>query len=169
MRISNYLKWKMLERKPQISIHTECIYVDSIWSNIKELIRSSEKSIKWMVLTPVNYDFTKITFSNNLSYDDYSSIIISRYKQLDGMNQKLGLHVHLFYNNITNPTPDYGLEKAKIQEALSWLKNVLEVDIYDIALGWYLNNKIITDYCKNELKLTVEKFMGINMKHDYEL
>lgn len=84
-RIERYRKMK--------TIHCEAIHDDRMWGSIQEVIRNER--FLFFCVTPVNYKYVDVVFGIDLGHEDYSELLVRRYKFLEERGQRIELHVHL--------------------------------------------------------------------------
>jgi len=147
--------------KPLV-VHTEALAIDSVWEMAKKAALSG-KVRKWYVMTPVNYDYSRVCLNLKLSKKRYSDLLKKRYLWLINHKQKLELHVHL--NMIMNIS--YNEQEKLITESVQWMKKELNLNVKEFVPGWWMSNGDTLKILK-KLKLRLVKFVDYRYMHDYE-
>jgi len=144
-----------------LTVHTEAIFIDGVWEKIKEKALKKEVHT-WYVITPANYELSKVLFNIKKSKKEVSDIMEERYKWLLKHNQKLELHIHL--NKIMNIT--YKEQEKLFRESLEWMKKKLGIRPKEFVSGWWAYNRdTIKILRKQGLKLIKEN--QYKATHDY--
>lgn len=142
-------------------VHTEVVFYDPAWEKIKEICR--RRKMVWFVITPANYEYAKAFFNCELSKEEFSAIILKRYKEMKKMGQRIELHVHL---SMENNMP-YEKQKKMVKESLAWIRaNGFRVK--EFVPGWWTYNPDLLRVLK-ELKLKAVQKSDYYAIHDYEL
>ena len=165
--IYDHYRFRINKRRKKTTIHTEVIYSDKIWKEVKDYVNKGKKAI-WYVMTPVNIDFTRATFGYSGTDKQFERLLISRYKWLQEREQEIQLHVHL---HVALPLLDekesWKVQEDKIKKSLEWMKkNGFDVD--KIVFGWWSYDKISMKLAK-KYGLEVIHPYDYFYFHDYEL
>lgn len=145
-----------------LTVHTEAIVIDSVWEKVKQKALS-RKIKKWYLMTPANYEFSKIFLNLKISKQEFSKILKQRYLWLLNHGQKVELHVHL------NPIMNISMEEQEklISESILWLKKELEIKLTEFVPGWWKYNED-TIKILNKYNLKLVKPSDYKSTHDFD-
>lgn len=145
-----------------LTVHTEAIILDEIWEIAREKALSG-KIKTWYVMTPANYEFTKVFLNLKITKKEFEKKMKERYLWLLSHNQKLGLHIHL--NPIMNIS--YSEQEKLFRESLEWMKKELNLNVTEFVPGWWkYNEDTLKILRKNNLKLV--KPTDFKSIHDFD-
>jgi predicted deacetylase len=144
-----------------MTVHVECIYLDSAWEKIKEQCLQG-KILKWYVMTPANYELFRSNFFERRSKKELSKIMAERYKWMLDNGQELQLHAHLSIPLNMN----YKEQESLIKESFEWFETNLGYKPTEFVAGWWMHDentlKVLGKY---DMKLITQKdYMAM---HDY--
>lgn len=145
-----------------MTVHTESIYLDYVWSEIKKRIK--DKSIHtWYLMTPTNYEYFRGSLLEKRGKLEVSKIMKKRYLEMKKAGENLQFHVHLqIAMHMT-----YEEQDLFFKEGLNWLKKEIGISPTEVVFGWWL-------YDENSVKLAKKYGLKIityddyNSCHDYE-
>jgi len=158
-KVYNHLR---IKGKP-MTVHTEMIYDDEVWKIIQEKVKN--KNIHtWYVVTPVNSDIFYSHFRIPLSFKEYESRLIKRYKWLIQKKQNVQLHVHLSKDLRYFP---FWAQELLIKKAIDWFEQNLGQCVDEIVLGWWCYNEE-TERILETLGIRLIKRFEYNDCHDYD-
>jgi len=145
-----------------LTIHTEAIVLDNVWEKVK-LNANSGKIKKWYVMTPANYEFSRVFLNIKMSKPEFSKKLKERYLWLLNNNQRLELHVHL--SPIMNITAKE--QEKLILESVNWMKQELNIDVKEFVPGWWRYNADTLKILK-KCNLKLIKPADYKFGHDFD-
>lgn len=145
-----------------LTVHTEAIVLDNVWGKVQEKALSG-KVKKWYVMTPANYEFSKIFLNLKISKKEFSKRMKERYLWLLKNNQKLELHIHL--SPIMNIT--FFEQEKLFKESLDWVKQELSLDVIEFVPGWWKYNQDTLKLLK-KYNLKLIKPTDFKSTHDFD-
>jgi len=146
-----------------LSVHTEAIVLDNVWEEVKKLALSG-KVKRWYLVTPTEFNYTKLNLNLKISKKKYSKILKERYKWLLDHNQRLELHIHL--NKFMNISRE---EQEKLfKGSMDWAKKELGIRFKEFVPGWWVDNTDTMEILK-KYNLRKPKFTDYKYIHDYDL
>ncbi len=169
--IYDHYKFKLLKKTKPLTVHTEAIFNDKVWEKVQEFVKSGRKVV-WFVITPANYEYAigEIGLDpKKISKEQYSKILLERYKWLQENGQEIQLHVHTIrfpemYMSKEGLVADH---ESKIKEALEWLRNN-GFNVTKIVFGWWSYNGDSIDVAKKYGLETVRE-MDHWFTHDFDM
>lgn len=159
--LKNKFSW-MLSRFKPLTVHTEAIFIDSIWEEVKKRVKENKVHV-WHLMTPVNYELYRSSFNTRLSKNEISKIMKKRYLWMKENNQKLELHIHL---SLTMNQMSYQEQEKMFKEAISWMKKELSITPTEFVPGWWSYNQDTIKLC-NKYKLKLIREYDYDYTHDY--
>lgn len=166
--IFDHYKFKMLKHTRPITIHTEAIFNDKVWSQIKKFVLSGKKAVRY-VITPANYEYAVAECGFKGTKKQYEKIILERYKWLQKNGQDMQLHVHTIrfpemYLSRKELIADH---EAKIREAVKWMKKN-GFNVTKIVFGWWSYNRDSIAIAK-KFGLETVKELDYWYAHDFDM
>jgi len=162
MEIINKLYRNLVVIGKPLTVHTEAVALDSAWKEVRKHALSG-KVYKWYVMTPANYEYSKLFLNLKMSKKEYSKLLKERYLWLLANKQRLALHVHL--SPIMNI--DHKEQEKLIKEAVRWMKKELRLNVKEMVPGWWMSNDN-TKKILNKLGIRIVKFSEYRSVHDYD-
>ena len=162
MELINKIKRNLSTIGKPLTVHTEAIVLDKVWEEVKKRVLTG-KIHKWYVMTPANYEYSKVFLNLKISKKEYSKILKKRYRWLLVNKQRLGLHVHL--SPIMNIS--YKEQEKMIKEAIRWMEIELGLKTDEIVFGWWKNNED-TKKILNKLGIRIIKYSDYKSIHEYD-
>ena len=153
-RIERYRKMK--------TIHCEAIHDDRVWGSIQEVIRNER--FLFFCVTPVNYKYVDVVFGIDLGHEDYSELLVRRYKFLEERGQRIELHVHLA---LLLHRLSYQKQESMIMGAYEWMVERGFKPAMFVPGWWSYNEDTVKIIKKLGLKLILYK--DYLYLHDYQL
>lgn len=145
-----------------LTVHTESIFVDSVWNEILKKIES--KSIHtWYLMTPSNYEYFRGSFLETRTKKEISDIMKKRYLKMKTLGERLQFHLHLRIDMQIS----YSEQEKLFKEGLNWLKKEIGIKPTEIVFGWWLWNEDSVKLAK-KYGLEIINFDKYNSTHDYE-
>lgn len=155
------VKYKVLDSIKPLTVHTETIYQDDVWGEVKKKALSG-KVHTWYVMTPANYLYFKAYFNTPLSKKKISDIMKKRYIWLIKNGQRVQLHIHL--SKLMRITKRE--QEELFRESLKWFEENLNFKPTEFVPGWWAyNDETEQILAKHKIKLIKEH--DYKSTHDY--
>ncbi len=152
---------KVALRFKPLTAHTESIYFDDVWNEIKKKV-ILKKIHTWYLMTPANYELFKAVFGYRGRKKNLSKIMKERYLWMKEKGERLQLHIHLsLINNLS-----YREQDKMFKESLDWMKKELNIVPTEFVAGWWIYNKETLKILK-KYNLKLITFFDYDSTHDY--
>ncbi len=165
--IYDHLRYKLVRRTRPLTIHTEALHKERVWSAVQKWVEAGNKAV-WFVVAPMNWDFVSAEMGVSLSRKEYESVLLERYRWLQQHGQEIQAQIHLrilpqMYESEAEEKKDL---EEKVAGSIKWLK-ANGFPVTKIVFGWWSFNQQAAAFAQ-QLGVDPVRRRDYYFIHDYD-